>query len=201
MEWRDIPGFEGLYKISEDGDIINKNGHLMSPWVNDHGYKRIKLTTIDGNLQHFGIHQLVAMAFIPNPDNLPIVMHKDNNKIHNHYTNLKWGTISENTKQAYDDGLITHLKPPTKGNAPHYNIFCISDGVNNIYCKGIHEVEKIIQWCYTTKALYACSYYNRPISCGPYAGYTITALKGKPAIEFMANPHPKKELKPAIKFY
>ena len=48
----------------------------------------------------------MAEAWIPNPfDNKPIVMHKDNNKQNNSINNLKWGTISENTKQAYDDGL------------------------------------------------------------------------------------------------
>jgi hypothetical protein len=48
---------------------------------------------------------LVAEVYIPNPMNLPIVMHLDNNKRNNHYSNLKWGTVSENTRQAYKDGL------------------------------------------------------------------------------------------------
>ena len=56
------------------------------------------------------MHILVAEAYIPNPDNLPIVMHLDSNKENKHYTNLKWGTISENTKQAFDEGMAHNDK-------------------------------------------------------------------------------------------
>lgn len=56
------------------------------------------------------VHRIVAEAFIPNPDNLPIVMHLDNDKKNNHVDNLKWGTISENTKQAFEDGLARNSK-------------------------------------------------------------------------------------------
>ena len=56
------------------------------------------------------MHILVAEAYIPNPDNLPIVMHLDSNKENKHYTNLKWGTPSENTKQAYDEGMAHNDK-------------------------------------------------------------------------------------------
>lgn len=51
------------------------------------------------------VNRIVAETFIPNPDGLLIVMHKDNNKKNNRVDNLKWGTTSENTKQAFDDGL------------------------------------------------------------------------------------------------
>lgn len=56
------------------------------------------------------LHRIVAKAFIPNPDNLPIVMHKDNNKKNNCVENLMWGTIAENTKTAYRDGLAVNAK-------------------------------------------------------------------------------------------
>lgn len=56
------------------------------------------------------VHRIVAEMFIPNPDNLPIVMHINNDKKDNRVENLKWGTVSENTKQAYEDGLAYNAK-------------------------------------------------------------------------------------------
>lgn len=56
------------------------------------------------------VHRIVAETFIPNPNHLPVVMHKDNNKKNNCVSNLKWGTVSENTKQAFDDGLARNAK-------------------------------------------------------------------------------------------
>ena len=56
------------------------------------------------------VNRIVATAFLPNPDNLPIVMHKNNNKLDNRVENLKWGTVSENTKDAFRDGLAKNDK-------------------------------------------------------------------------------------------
>lgn len=56
------------------------------------------------------VHRLVAEAYLPNPANLPIVMHLDNDKSNNMVSNLKWGTVSENTQQAFDDGLLINDK-------------------------------------------------------------------------------------------
>ena len=53
----------------------------------------------------FRVHRLVAKAFIPNPDNLPVVDHIDGNKINNYVENLRWVTVRENTQAAYDMGL------------------------------------------------------------------------------------------------
>ena len=53
---------------------------------------------------------MVAIAFIPNPNNLPIVMHKDNDKTNPNLNNLKWGTVSENTQDAFNDGLALNDK-------------------------------------------------------------------------------------------
>ena len=60
------------------------------------------------------VHRLVAIAFIPNPNNYPVVMHLDNNPHNNSADNLQWGTISINTQQAYDDGLIKNHYSPFK---------------------------------------------------------------------------------------
>lgn len=107
MEYRDIKGFEGYYKISEYGDILNvKTGKLRKLRSNvKHGYIDVDLYK-DGKVYYKRVNRLVAEAFLDKPEGKDIVMHIDNNKLNNHYTNLKWGTISENTKQAYNDGLL-----------------------------------------------------------------------------------------------
>lgn len=108
--WKDILGFEGYYQINENGEVLNvKTGKLRSLRVKKNGYIDVDLYK-NGEVQWKRVHVLVAEAFIPNPENYPIVMHKDNNKANNHVSNLKWGTISQNTKDAYDDGLFIHNK-------------------------------------------------------------------------------------------
>ena len=73
---KDIPGYEGTYKINECGNVINKNGHLMRTAVSNSGYIRTALENpVTGERKNKSIHRLVAETFIPNPDNLPVVMH------------------------------------------------------------------------------------------------------------------------------
>lgn len=80
-------------------------GHPYQKELNEvWGYYYVKINYTE-NPRSRRVHRVVAETFIDNPNELPIVMHKDNNKKNNCVENLKWGTISENTKQAFDDGL------------------------------------------------------------------------------------------------
>lgn len=80
-------------------------------FVNNHnGYLYVNLNGIEGKTIQRRVHRLVAIAFLPNPDNLPLVMHKDNNKQNPNIDNLQWGTTQENTQNAFDDGLIINEK-------------------------------------------------------------------------------------------
>ena len=74
-----------------------------------HGYKYCGIQ-YEGrdNLLSKRVHRLIAEAFIPNPDNLPFVGHKNNNKGDNRVENLYWTDASENTQKAFDDGLIVN---------------------------------------------------------------------------------------------
>ncbi len=104
--WKTIEGYEGLYQINEDGEILNvKTGKIRKQRIKKNGYIDIDLYDKNHNIKWHRIHRLVAQTFIPNPNNLPIVMHIDNDKSNNNVNNLKWGSISENTKQAFNDGL------------------------------------------------------------------------------------------------
>lgn len=97
--------------VDEEGHVFKidtRNGDIEECYYHiAHGYYRIRVTDIDtGSRKYLRVHRLVAEAFIPNPEGYDIVMHLDNDKSNNSASNLKWGTVSENTQQAYDDGLI-----------------------------------------------------------------------------------------------
>lgn len=117
-EWRDIKGYEGLYQVSNFGrvmrldkvvhDIIKGsmrsrifNGHIMKLLTNKYtNYVSVYISK-DGHKTRYHVHRLVADAFIPNPDNLPCVNHKDENKANNCVDNLEWCTYQYNS--AYKD--------------------------------------------------------------------------------------------------
>lgn len=88
-------GFDKDYRVTENGDIISMDykrtgvPKKLTPQRNVYGYATVKLMT-DGKSITYKIHRLVAMAFIPNPDNLPHINHKDENKLNNNPNNLEW---------------------------------------------------------------------------------------------------------------
>lgn len=105
----DIPEWEN-YQITKDGDIWSKKSdRWLKPQVNGCGYVHIELNE-KGNTKTFLIHRLVAIVFIPNPNGLPEINHKDGNKENNNNWNLEWSTSSENQIHAYKKGLQIHSK-------------------------------------------------------------------------------------------
>ena len=82
--WKDIEGYEGKYQVSNLGNIksLNYRGHggvkLLRQDIVYNGYKGVNLFK-NGKRKHYRVHRLVAMTFIPNPKNLPMVNHKDEN--------------------------------------------------------------------------------------------------------------------------
>ena len=94
--WKDVVGFEGLYKVNQWGDIWSEYTHhkLSYSWSKD-GYKQYNLSK-NGKKSIMTAHRAVAMAFIPNPDNLPVINHKDEDKANCYYQNLEWCTYSYN---------------------------------------------------------------------------------------------------------
>lgn len=89
-----IKGFD--YKINTDGQIINSKGHILSQSISNNGYYRVHLCK-DGKAKWYSVHRLVAETFIPNPDNLPEVNHKDEDKLNNRVDNLEWCNSRYNT--------------------------------------------------------------------------------------------------------
>ena len=107
--WRDIKGYEGLYQVSNLGRVKSLERYVKGIYglrkvqqkimsiarIRTNGYMQVHLTK-NGIAKKYQVHRLVAEAFIPNPNNLPIVNHKDENKINNCVWNLEWCTYSYN---------------------------------------------------------------------------------------------------------
>lgn len=123
MIWKPVVSFEGLYSISEYGDVkslereidrgdkpnyIRKERVLKTP-LDRYGYKKVVLSK-SKKKTHSTVHRQVALAFIPNPDNLPEVNHKDGNKLNNYWKNLEWCTTEYNLKHAHENNLVDHSK-------------------------------------------------------------------------------------------
>lgn len=90
-----IRGFEA-YSVDVEGNVYNKNGTKLTPQVTTNGYLRVTLFNRAHERKRFLIHRLVAQAFIPNPNTLPQVNHKDENRQNNRVENLEWVTPLEN---------------------------------------------------------------------------------------------------------
>lgn len=93
-----------MYRISEYGDIYStyKSGRILSPKEDKDGYYEVCLTR--NKVRHyFRVHRLVGMVFLDNPNNLPIINHKDLDVKNNHYSNLEWCSFTHNTKHYYDN--------------------------------------------------------------------------------------------------
>ena len=103
--WRDITGYEGLYKVSDRGNIYsvrrlnsrgNKcGGRVLTPTYNENGYLIVGLCK-NGIKKSKRVHRLVAEAFVPNHNSYLEINHKDENKINNHVKNLEWCTREHN---------------------------------------------------------------------------------------------------------
>ena len=97
--WKDIKNYEGIYRVSNCGEIMSlynyrgKN-NILKPRLK-RGYYQIGLRK-NGKRKWFAVHRLVAEAFIENPNKYPVVNHIDENKLNNNVDNLEWCSIAYN---------------------------------------------------------------------------------------------------------
>ena len=109
-QWRDCPGYEGLYKVSNLGNIYSvRHNKLIAGCLDHQGYPRF-VACKDGERRTIKIHRLVALAFIPNPDSLPVVDHINGDRSDNRVENLRWVTHSENSNNLWMHRRIAELE-------------------------------------------------------------------------------------------
>ena len=96
-EWRPVPGYEGLYEVSNTGKVasLNYDGtgkrKELKQVVTHHEYRRVRLYK-NGNWRSYRVHRVVALAFVPNPEGLPEINHIDEDPSNNAASNLEWCT-------------------------------------------------------------------------------------------------------------
>lgn len=121
MRSKVLTGFE-KYVIYDDGRVwSNSKSCFMKCPPNSDGYPQtvfINRGAKNGYRQSITLHIVIAKAFVPNPDNLPEVNHKDGDKTNNHYSNLEWCTRSYNISHCHRLGLRSS-KGVNNGNYRH----------------------------------------------------------------------------------
>ena len=116
--WKDKKDYEEHYQVSNCGRVKSirfGKERILKPVPNSFGYLFVKLCK-DGKAKAFTVHRLVAEAFLPNTDNLPLINHKDECKTNNNVNNLEWcnskyninfGTRNEKVSEKMTNGKLS----------------------------------------------------------------------------------------------
>ena len=155
--WKDIPGYQGFYQASNEGEIKslsrivkhNLGGdkilreRVLKGYVNKYGYRRVELSK-NGTSKQYSEHRLIALTFLGESD--LTVNHKDGNKLNNNIDNLEYLSGADNTKHAVETGLI-------KNNSNIYKTEIIKDYQNGYrlreleskYKTSHHDIRRILK--------------------------------------------------------
>lgn len=126
--WKDVNGYEGLYLVSSEGDIlslprtvktrnasgcitIHRKAKRIKPRLRGRGdlmYQAVTLSK-DGKSKTYSLHRIVALAFIPNPENYDEINHKDENPLNNRVDNLEWCTRQYNIDYSKSKRVAQYL--------------------------------------------------------------------------------------------
>lgn len=173
--WKPIEGYEGLYEISNLGRVkrlkrtieqTNKWGKfkrtlpelILNPPL-QYGYPRVGLWK-DGKPVSHVVHRLVAIHFLPNPENKPVINHIDANKENNRVDNLEWCTQQENIDHSWKEGL----QNPRKGEAHENSKLTRNDvlDIRNAYRLGCFPMSCISE-AYGVTVSHVCNIINRKV--------------------------------------
>lgn len=163
-KWKDIKGYEGLYKISNTGLVSSlhyrksNKEQILKCGSDKDGYLQVNLCK-NGKHKNHKIHRLVAIHFIENPNNLPQINHKDENKTNNNVDNLEWCTNKYNnnygTKNDWNKKSIVQL-------SLDYKFICQYDSIIEA-AKKINKNHSHITQCCQKKRRTAYGYIWRYI--------------------------------------
>jgi hypothetical protein len=156
--WKDVSGYEGAYQVSDFGRVrscdrvvlhnfggeAKRKGQILKGVPDKDGYLKVNLKCKQIGKSSI-VHRLVAIAFIPNPENKPHVNHKDGIKNNNVLSNLEWNTLCENRQHAYDTGLQHSYT--RQGEKSNFNKLKESEvlEIRSIYKKGVITHKQIAE--------------------------------------------------------
>lgn len=149
--WKDIKGYEGLYQISNFGNVYSKiTNKKLKPFANEKGYLRVELRK-NKSRKNFKVHRLVAIMFISNPNGYNEVNHIDGNKQNNKIENLEWCSHKCNMIHAVKNNLVT----PPKSNTKKVNLYDKKGNFIRSF-KSIHEASRFYN-CNPSTIYYYCN--------------------------------------------
>ena len=132
--WKDVAGFEGIYQVSDLGRVkslpkyFNSKGYqelrkerILKPRYTGRNRNYASVYFVDGH--NYKIHRLVASAFIPNPNNLPLINHKDENPRNNCAYNLEWCDNSYNVKYSAKPLSVEHRNKLAKAKLGKHRVY------------------------------------------------------------------------------
>lgn len=166
--YKDIEGFEGLYEISNLGNVkslVNNKGvareKILKPFISGNGHLQVRLCK-NKTSKLLYVHRLVAQAFLPNQHNLPCINHIDENKQNNVVSNLEWcthkyninyGTCIKRVAKALSKKVYQYSKEGELIAVWKSTIECGRNGYNNgsvaSCCRGKRKSHKGYIWSYT----------------------------------------------------
>lgn len=176
--WKEVEGYEGVLEISNlgNGRTLNRDfngigfcgskttqttkGQPCRRNIKRNGYVQFAVRAF-GIRKWFLVHRLVALVFIPNPNNYGFINHKDGNKENNHYSNLEWTTSKRNMIHAHENGLCRIMEK-------HYKVKLNKDQVREILESNLSQKNLASKYGVSRSTIYAIKrgktwkYINNP---------------------------------------
>lgn len=139
--WKPVVGYEGLYKVSNKGRVKGlRSGKILKSALNKKGYPMVVLSR-NGKLLPQRVHRLVALTFIPNLNNYPIVNHINENKTDNRVENLEWCTNKYNCNYGTTIGRMLQTRTK-RGQIKYPELQGLAHKDHKEYMKRYREIKK-----------------------------------------------------------